>query len=105
MKRRFVLALFRRRYYAFDMATEFTLDLLGPIILESRDELRLMNERMSAMNERMTALERVVTNQKDEVTVLGAMVMRYTSEPVAWHAMQNELRRLRERIDALEARP
>lgn len=79
------------------MPTEYTLDLLGPIIIETRDKLRDVDERLAG-------LERAVTNQNDEVTVLGAMVMRYTSEPVAWHAMQNELRRLRERIEALETR-
>lgn len=76
------------------MATEFTLELLGPIIIETRDELRKFKE---SADQRLAALERAVSNQNDDVTVLGAMVMRHTSEPIAWHAMQNELRRLRER--------
>ncbi len=40
--------------------------------------------------------------QNDEMTVLTGMVLRYASEHIAWGGVQYQLRRLTERIDALE---
>jgi hypothetical protein len=85
--------------------TEFTLDLLGPIIMETRDRLREVERRLAAIEEeRLPAIERRLTSYGDDVTVLSAMVMRYSAEPISWGAMQSEIRVLRERLDALESK-
>ena len=38
----------------------------------------------------------------DEMTVLTGMVLRYSSEHIAWGGMQRQLKRLEERIARLE---
>jgi len=86
------------------MADErFSLDLLGPVILETRDELRSLRDDVHRMrDERFPAVDRTLSNHHDDITVLTAMVMRYSSEPIAWATMQAEIRKLAERIEALE---
>jgi hypothetical protein len=92
--------------------TEFTLDLLGPIILEMRDELRDLKRDVRDVKrdvavikeESLPAIEGRMTSHGEEMLVLSAMVMRYSSEPIAWGAMQSEIRILRERLDTLESK-
>jgi hypothetical protein len=83
--------------------TEFTLNLLGSIMLDMREDIRDVRQRLTAIEEvRLPAIERTITQHQDELTVTTAMVMRHASEPIAWGAMQSEIRRLRERVEALE---
>lgn len=83
--------------------TEFTLDLLGSIMLEMREDIRALRRDVNEIKEvRLPAIERTIMQHQDELTVTTAMVMRHASEPIAWSAMQSEIRRLRERVEALE---
>lgn len=83
--------------------TEFTLDLLGSIMLEMREDIRVLRRDVNEIKEvRLPAIERTISQHQDELTVTTAMVMRHASEPIAWGAMQSEIRRLRERVEALE---
>jgi hypothetical protein len=85
--------------------SRFTLDLLGPIILETRDRLRRMEERLERVeNERLVGIEADLRQLRDESTVTSAMVMRHMSEPIAWGAMDRMLKRLTDRVEALEQR-
>lgn len=84
----------------------YTLDLLGPIIVETRDRLRALETRVERIEtERLPAIENKLAHHNDEVTGFIGMVLRFFGEPISWSAMQSEIRRLRERIEALEARP
>lgn len=74
---------------------EYSLDLLGPVIISMRDDLAEIKQRLASLDSK-------VEQHRDEMTVLTGMVMRYAGEPIAWSGMQNKLRRLRERVEALE---
>jgi uncharacterized coiled-coil protein SlyX len=68
-------------------------------VLDSQTEIK---QRIAAVEERLVALEEKGGQHNDEMTVLTGMVMRYAGEHIAWGGMQSELRRLRERVEALE---
>ena len=46
-----------------------------------------------------------LARQADENTVLSGLVLRYAGEHIAWGGVQNELKRIRARLDALESHP
>ncbi len=60
--------------------------------------------QLDRIEERLAKLESQDVELGDEMTVLTGMVLRYSSEHIAWGGMQRELQRLRERIEALEAK-
>lgn len=70
--------------------TEYSLDFIGRTLVDLRD--------------RVGALERTVGEIKDELTVNTAMLMRNTAEPIAGAALQNQITRMRDRLDAVEQR-
>jgi len=80
------------------MATEqFSLDPLGPIILETRDRLVRIEADLSAIKERLD-------HHQDELNVVSGLAMRATGERVAWASVQSQLNKLAARIEALERR-
>lgn len=76
---------------------KFSLDLLGPVIMAMRDDLAEIKQRLASLEEK-------VGQHNDEMTVLTGMVLRYGGEHIAWGGMQNELRKLRERVAVLEGK-
>ena len=74
-----------------------SLDLLGPIILETRDRLARIEADIGAIKD---GLE----HHQDELNVVSGLAMRATGERVAWASMQNQLNKLAARIEALERR-
>lgn len=66
---------------------------------ESKAQLDRIEERLAKLESRDVELG-------DESTVLTGMVLRYSSEHIAWGGVQRRLQRLEERIGRLEqARP
>jgi hypothetical protein len=68
-------------------------------VLDGQAEIK---ERFAVVEGRLAALEGKGGQHNDEMTVLTGMVMRYAGEQFAWVGTQNELRRLRERVEAPE---
>jgi cell division protein FtsB len=64
---------------------------------ESREEVRQIRSDLAG-------LRRELEQQHDETTVKSAVVMRYAGEHLAWGAVQNQLRRMGERFEALESK-
>jgi len=80
---------------------EFTLDLLGKIMLEMRADVREVNVRLGAVE---TRLGETLGAFRDELTVTSAMVVRFSSEHIAWGAMERQIKALTERIARVESR-
>jgi hypothetical protein len=76
-------------------AEQFCLDLLGPIILETRDRTAHIEAGIGVIKERLEY-------QHDELNVVSGLAMRATGEPVAWASVQSQLNKLAARIEALE---
>ena len=62
-------------------------------------------DRLSAIESRLGSLEKQREQQRDENMVTTGLVLRYAGEHIAWAGMQAELRKLLDRVDALEKRP
>jgi hypothetical protein len=78
------------------MTTEqFSLDLLGPIILESRDRLARIETRLGAIQDRLE-------HHEDELNVVSGLAMRATGDRVAWSSLQKQLAKLAARVEVLE---
>ena len=78
------------------MATErFSLDLLGPIILETRDQLSRMEIDLGVIKDRLE-------QHQDKLTVVSGLAMRATGERVAWASLQKQFAKLAARVEALE---
>lgn len=77
------------------MITTFSPDFLDQVILAMRDDV-------AEIKQRVVSLEGKVEHHNDEMIVLTGMVMRQGSEQIAWASLSNELRRPRERAEALE---
>lgn len=78
------------------MATErFSLDLLGPIILETRDRLARMEIDIGVIKDRLE-------QHQDELTVVSGLAMRATGERLAWASLQKQFAKLAARVEALE---
>ena len=78
------------------MATErFSLDLLGPIILEMRDRLARIETDIRAIKDRLDT-------HQDELNVVSGLAMRATGERVAWASLQKQFAKLVARVEALE---
>lgn len=73
----------------------FSLDLLGPIILETRGRLVRIEADIGAIRDRLE-------HHQDELNVVSGPAMRATSERVAWANVQSQLNKLAARIEALE---
>jgi BMFP domain-containing protein YqiC len=73
----------------------FSLDLLGPIILETRDRLARIETDIATIKDKLE-------HHNDELTVVSGLAMRATGERIAWASMQNQLKKLAARIEALE---
>jgi uncharacterized coiled-coil protein SlyX len=67
-------------------------------------QLQRVLEGQARIEQRLTSLESNVAQHRDEMTVLTGMVMHYAGEHIAWGGMQSELRKLRERVEALEGK-
>ncbi len=68
-------------------------------MLEAQQQTR---EDIHQVKADTAALRREIEQQRDETVVVSDMVMRYAGGHIAWGAMQNEIRKLRERLDAIE---
>lgn len=78
------------------MTTEqFSLELLGPIILETRDRLARIETDIRAIKDRLDA-------HQDELNVVLGLAMRATGERVAWASLQKQFAKLVVRVEALE---
>lgn len=78
------------------MATErSSLDLLGPIILETRDRLARMEIDIGVVKDRLE-------QHQDELTVVSGLAMRATGERAAWASLQKQLAKLAARVEVLE---
>lgn len=88
--------------------SDVTLDLLGRMILEMRDEMRAFRAatdvRFDRIETRLDTVEATINRHQDELTVTTAMVMRHTSEPIAWGAIERQIKSLAARIEKLESR-
>lgn len=73
----------------------FSLDLLGPIILETRDRLARIEADIGTIKDRLE-------HHQDELNVVSGLAMRATGERVAWAGIQSQLNKLAARIEALE---
>lgn len=76
-------------------AEQFSLDLLGPIILETRD-------RLARIEAGLEAIQGQLDHHQDELNVVSGLAMRATGERVAWTSVQSQLNKLLARIEALE---
>lgn len=87
---------------------EFTLEFIGRTMMAMREEMRdlraEMNHRFETMDDRLVTIEGTLNRHQDELTVTTAMVMRHASEPIAWSAMERQIKRLSERLDKVETR-
>lgn len=67
-------------------------------------QLQRVLEGQARIEQRLTSLESHVAQHRDEMTVLTGMVLHYAGERMAWGAVQNQLRKVSERLEALEQR-
>jgi hypothetical protein len=74
---------------------QFSLDLLGPIILETRDRIVRIEADIGSIKDRLE-------HRQDELGVVSGLAMRATGERVAWASVQSQLTKLAARIEALE---
>lgn len=65
---------------------------------------RELREDVRALRSRAATPERAVGEMKDALTVNIAMMMRNMAEPIAGAALQNQISRMRDRLDAVEQR-
>jgi hypothetical protein len=79
------------------MPEQFSLDLLGPIILEIRDRLARVEADIRDIKDGQN-------DHRDELNVVSGLAIRATGERVAWGSVQSQLRKLAARIEALENR-
>ena len=77
------------------MMAEYSLDLLGPVIMGMRDDLAEIKQRLASQEDKGG-------QHSDEMTVLSSLVMRYAGEHIAWGAVQKQLWRTGERLEMLE---
>ena len=68
-------------------------------------QLQRVLDELQQVKADMAATRREVEQQRDETVVVSGMVMRYAGEHISWGSLQNELRKLRERVEALERGP
>ena len=76
-------------------AEQFSLELLGPIILETRDRVARIEADIGAIKDRLE-------HHQNELDVVSGLAMRATGERVAWASVQGQLKKLAARIEALE---
>lgn len=83
-----------------------SLDLIAANLERLLQGQRELKAQLDRIEERMGMLETRDAELGDEMTVLTGMVLRYSSEHIAWGGVQRQLQRLEERIARLEqARP
>jgi hypothetical protein len=76
---------------------QFSLELLGPIILEMRDRLARVEAKLESIGDRLDY-------RRDELNVVSGLAIRATGERVSWEGVQSQLRKLSARVEALEQR-
>jgi BMFP domain-containing protein YqiC len=76
-------------------AEQFSLDLLGPVILETRDRIARIETDIGVIKDRLE-------HHQDELNVVSGLALRATGERVAWARVQSQLKKLATRIEALE---
>ena len=69
------------------MAETFSLELLGPVILETRD-------RIGRMEADIAEIKRRLDHHHDELNVVSGLALRATGERIAWSTVQSQLNRL-----------
>jgi hypothetical protein len=76
---------------------QFSLELLGPIILEMRDRLARVEAKLESIGDRLDY-------RRDELNVVSGLAIRATGERVSWEGVQSQLWKLSARVEALEQR-
>jgi len=79
-----------------------SLEFIATQLQRVLEELRQIREQLGRVEDRLEHVERRDGELGDEMTVLTGMVLRYSSEHIAWGGMQRQLKRLEERIARLE---
>jgi hypothetical protein len=76
-------------------AERFSLDLLCPVILETRDRIARLETDIGAIKDRLE-------HRHDELHVVSGLATRATGERVAWASVQSQLNKLTAHVEALE---
>lgn len=79
-----------------------SLEFIATQLQRVLEELRQIREQLDRMGNRLEKAESRDVELGDEMTVLTGMVLRYSSEHIAWGGVQRQLKRLEERIARLE---
>lgn len=78
------------------------LEFIASQLQRVRDELRPMRARLDRVEDRRAGVENREGGQGDARTVPSGMVLRWSSEHIAWSGVQRQLKRLEERLARLE---
>ena len=84
---------------------EVSLQFLAAQMQRMLEGLNDVRSGLDVIDSRLLELDGRLRQQADENTVLSGLVLRYAGEHIAWGGVQNELKRIRARLDALESRP
>lgn len=84
---------------------EVSLQFLAAQMQRMLEGLNDVRSGLDVIDSRLLDLDGRLRQQADENTVLSGLVLRYAGEHIAWGGVQNELKRIRARLDALESRP
>ncbi len=77
--------------------TECSLEFIGRTLVDLREDVGDLRGRVGT-------LERTLGEMKDALTVSTAMAMRNMAEPIAGAALQHQISRMRDRLEAVEQR-
>ena len=84
---------------------EVSLQFLAAQMQRMLEGLNDVRSGLDVIDSRLLDLDGRLRQQADENTVLSGLVFRHAGEHIAWGGVQNELKRIRARLDALESRP
>jgi uncharacterized coiled-coil DUF342 family protein len=79
-----------------------SLEFIATQLQRVLEELQQMRRELAEVKTEVADLRADRTQIGDEMTVLTGMVLRYSSEHIAWGGMQRQLKRLEERVARLE---
>lgn len=79
-----------------------SLELIAANLQKLLEETQRVREDVRELKRQMEEFRSDRVQLGDEMTVLTGMVLRYSSEHIAWGGVQNQLKRLEERIARLE---
>lgn len=75
------------------------------IILRMLRELRAhQDEQFADIRQRLDRIEAQLGEQKEELNIASSLALRATGERVAWNTVNQALKKLTARVEALEAK-